>query len=468
MKKGISAFWMGFLGLGLLLAQQTVLLSGCAQISAPTGGPKDSLAPQLMGANPKLKSVNVTGNKVTLYFNEYVEVKDAFNNVLVSPLPKISPTVDYKLKTVTVKLKDTLLPNTTYSINFGNAIVDINEGNALKNFTYVFATGDKIDSLQLKGKVLLAETGKADSTLVAMLYRDAPDSAVEKRRPDYISRLSGDGSFTFTSLPAGRFKLYALKDGDGSKNYNAKTEMFAFSDETIVVADSTANIKLFAYSEQKDNRNSKPDVATPPAADKKFKYTTSLNNGLQDLLGNLVIAFNRPLKAYNEGFINLTDTNYKPISGAKVTADSNRKNILVATKWIPEHVYCLLVNNQLGEDSLGVKLIKADTVRFTAKKEADYGSLVLRFNNRDTAKHMVLQFVQGDNVVKSQAITAREWSDKLFVPGEYELRILYDTNKNGKWDAGSYSQKRQPELVMPLPQKLSIRANWDNERDINL
>lgn len=468
MKKGISAFWMGFWGLALLLAQQTTLLSGCAQISAPTGGPKDSLAPQLVGAKPKLKSVNVTDNKITLYFDEYVEVKDAFNNVLVSPLPKNNPVVDYRLQTVTVRLKDTLLPNTTYAINFGNAIVDINEGNALKNFTYVFATGNKIDSLELKGKVLLAENGKTDSTMVAMLYRDAPDSAVEKRRPDYITRLKGDGSFIFTNLPAGEFKLYALKDGDGSKSYNAKTELFAFSDNSITVADSTPSATLLAYSEEKDTRSNRVDVTPPATADKKLKYTTSLNSGLQDLLGKLVVAFNRPLKAYNEGFITLTDTNYLPIGGAKITADSSRKNITVDANWVPGNAYRLLVNNQLGEDSLGVKLAKMDTVRLVAKREEDYGKLVLHFSNMDMAKHMVLQFVQGDNVVKSFAITAKDWSDKLFVPGEYEMRILYDTNQNGKWDAGSYRLKRQPEQVVTLSKKLSIKANWDNERDINL
>lgn len=468
MKKGISAFWIGFWGLALLLAQQTTLLSGCAQISAPTGGPKDSLAPKLVAANPKLKSVNVANNKITLYFDEYVEVKDAFNNVLVSPLPKNNPVVDYKLRTVTVRLRDTLQPNTTYSINFGNAIVDINEGNALKNFTYVFATGDKIDSLQLKGKVLLAENGKTDSTLVAMLYRDAPDSAVQKRRPDYITRIQGDGSFTFTNLPAGQFKLYALKDGDGSKSYNAKTELFAFADDAILVGDSTPATTLLAYSEEKDTRNNKPDVSTPATADKKLKYTTSLNGGLQDLLGNLVISFNRPLKAYNEGFITLADTNYRPIAGAKITADSSRKSITVAAAWVPGNAYCLLVNNQLGEDSLGAKLTKSDTVRFVAKREEDYGKLTLRFSNVDPAKQLVFQFVQGDNVVKSFAITSRGWSEKLLVPGDYEIRILHDTNKNGKWDTGNYGQKRQPELVVPLPQKLSIKANWENERDINL
>ena len=143
--------------------------SGCGKIGMPTGGPKDSIAPRLVNASPKLKSTNVRGNKITLTFNEYVELREAQTNVLISPYPKKSPSVDYKLRTVTVKLKDTLLPNTTYSINFGNAIVDINEGNPYKNFTYVFSTGNTIDSLMLTGKVLIAETGKADSTLILAL-----------------------------------------------------------------------------------------------------------------------------------------------------------------------------------------------------------------------------------------------------------------------------------------------------------
>ena len=183
---------------------------GCAQIGAPTGGPKDTIPPRLVNASPKLNNTNFSGNKITLTFNEYVDLKDLQNNILVSPLPKINPTIDYKLKTVTVKLKDSLLPNTTYVINFGNAIVDNNEGNPLRNFTYVFSTGNSIDSLQQSGKVIIAQTGKTDSTLIAMLYRNADDSAVQKRRPDYVAKLRGNGSFNFTNLPAGRYNIYAL------------------------------------------------------------------------------------------------------------------------------------------------------------------------------------------------------------------------------------------------------------------
>ena len=157
--------------------------SGCGQIGMPTGGPKDSIPPQLLNASPALQSTHVTNNKITLTFNEYVEVKEPQSNVLISPFPKKNPSVDYKLKTVTVKLKDTLMPNTTYSINFGDAIVDVNEGNILKDFTYIFSTGNNIDSFKLAGKVILAETGKPNSTIVAMLYRNANDSSVQTRKP---------------------------------------------------------------------------------------------------------------------------------------------------------------------------------------------------------------------------------------------------------------------------------------------
>jgi hypothetical protein len=233
----------------------TITSSGCAQIGSPTGGPKDSLPPVLVNATPGLFSTNFSGNKIVLTFDEYIDVQEVQNNVLVSPFPKITPTVDFKLREVTVKLKDTLLPNTTYAINFGNAIRDNNEGNPYRNFTYVFSTGNSIDSLEAQGKVIIAESGKTDSTLIAMLYRNVPDSAVQKRKPDYIAKLDARGQFRFTNLSAGKYKLYALKDGDGGKTYNSKVELFAFADQEIEVADSTAPVILYAFAEEKEKKS---------------------------------------------------------------------------------------------------------------------------------------------------------------------------------------------------------------------
>ena len=458
-----------FLGITSLIYGMVISSVGCAQIGAPTGGPKDTIPPRLVKAVPELNSTNFNSNKITLTFDEYVQVQEVQNNLLVSPLPVINPIVDYKLKTVTVKLKDSLLPNTTYTINFGNAIRDNNENNPLKNFTYVFSTGNRIDSLVFRGKVIIAETGKADSTLIAMLYRNLDDSAVRTKRPDYMAKLNGEGNFTFTHLSAGRYKVYGLKDGDGGKTYNAKTEMFAFANAPVMVSSNTLPVTLYASAEEKENHNPVTSALTKASAsNKKLVYTTSVAGQNQDILNNLEMIFNKPLKKFDPTKIRLTDTSYKPISSVTANIDSTRKKITFTVKWLEDMNYRLIINPAAVADSSGNSLAKTDTIRFATKKESDYGNVVLRFSNIDLTRHPVLQFVQGDEVKESYALTATEWSKKLFRPGEYDIRILYDSNNNGKWDAGNYSKKIQPEKVIALPQKLSIRANWDNERDIIL
>jgi len=448
-----------------------VSISGCAQIGMPTGGPRDSIAPVLVNAVPAEKTTNFKGNRIVFTFNEYIDVQDVMNNVLVSPYPKTNPQISFKLKTVTVKIKDTLQPNTTYAINFGNAIRDNNEGNPYKNFTYVFSTGNTIDSLKLSGNVVLAESGKADSTLVAMLYRNAPDSAVETKKPDYLAKIDKLGNFTFTNLSRGSYKVYALKDGDGGKTYNSKIEQFAFYDEEVTVADSTAPVTLYAYAEEKDIKKITPAPSagtTKPGADRKIKYTTSLAASSQNLLHPLSINFSKPLKSFDEKKIILTDSNFQKINGTVLSLDSTKKIISLDAKWYPEFDYRLIIDSSAVLDTLGNQLAKTDTIRFRSKRESDYGNLLIRFTNYDAAKHPVLQFFKGDEMLKSVPINSTTWNDRLFEPGEYELRILFDANNNGKWDPGNYKEKRQPEKAITLEKKIAIRANWDNEKDVEL
>ncbi len=450
----------------LLLYILAISIAGCGQIGMPTGGAKDSIPPRLVRASPGLNSTNVTGNTITLTFNEYVDLKEAQTNVLISPFPKKNPSVDFKLKTVTVKLKDTLLPNTTYSINFGSAIVDNNEGNPYKDFTYVFSTGKQIDTLMLSGKVIIAETGKADSTLIAMLYRNTDDSSVQKRKPDYVAKLSGDGSFTFINLPAGNFKVYALQDGDGGKTYNSKKEIFAFADAAITVSENTAPVILYASAVEKESAIKPPVKST--VKPKRLMYTLPAGSRNQDLLIPFELVFNSPLKKFEPGKLILRDTNYKSIPSAAWTIDSSRTKIMLAASWQEGMEYRLIMDTTALSDSSDNRLTKADTIRITTKEMSAYGNVVLRFSNLDLSKHPVLQFVQGDEIQQSYALTALEWSNKFINPGEYDIRILFDANKNGKWDPGNYSKKLQPEKVISLSQKLGVRANWDNERDIKL
>jgi len=440
--------------------------AGCAQIGMPTGGPKDSIPPRLVSASPKLNSTNVTGNKITLTFNEYIDLKEIQSNVLISPFPKKNPAIDFKLKTVTVKLKDSLLPNTTYSINFGNAIVDNNEGNPFKDFTYVFSTGNNLDSLMFSGKVLIAETGRVDSTLMAFLYRNADDSAVQKRKPDYMTKINGDGSFHFKNLPAGKFNIYALKDGDGGKTYNSKKELFAFADSAIIISENTEPVLLYASALEKESRAA--PTAKPAGPDKKLKYNLITGSPFQDLLNPFELDFNKPLKKFDPSKIILTDTNYKPIPATTWSIDSSRTKIFLTNKWQEDMQYRLILDSTAISDSTDKSIAKTDTLRFLTKKEADYGNVVLRFSNLDLAKRPVLQFILGEEVKESYSLSSAEWSKKLMLPGEYEIRILFDDNNNGKWDHGDYSKKLQPEKAISLTQKLGVRANWDNERDIKL
>ena len=186
----------------------------------------------------------------------------------------------------------------------------------------------------------------------------------------------------------------------------------------------------------------------------------------QDLLTPLELNFNKPLKKFEATKIVLTDTNYKPLASVLPTLDSTNKIIKLAPKWLAGTKYLLIINPGAATDSADNGLAKADTIRFTTKKESDYGKLTLHFNDIDLSKHPIIQFVQGEEIKESSPVTAKEWTKLLFTPGEYEIRILFDNNKNGKWDPGNYEKKIQPEKVISLAQKLSIRADWDNESEI--
>lgn len=446
----------------LLVPKIVVLLSGCAQIMAPTGGPRDTIPPILVSSNPKLPAINFTGNRVNLYFDEYVQLQELQQNLLVSPTPKVNPYIDAKLKMVSIRLRDTLEPNTTYTINLGNSIRDINENNILKDFRYVFSTGATIDSLNFSGKVQVAETGKVDSTIIVLLYKNLADSAVVKQKPKYIARVNGTGNFYFENLAAGEYKVYALKDGDGSRTYNSKTEVFAFRDSSILVNNNTAPVLLYAYAEEKE-------IPRAQAAAKKLIYTAKIPSQKHDVLTDVRIEFNRPLKSLDKQKVILTDTLNNVIKDYAITTDSTNKSLILKTQWLQNADYKLIIQKDFATDTSGLySLAKTDTIRFKTKGETDYGIVKLTFSNFDKSKNPVLQFVQNDIVVNSYPLTTQIWSAPLFNPGEYDMRILFDDNKNGIWDPGNFLLKRQPEKVYAIPRKLSVRENFENNIDIEL
>lgn len=440
--------------------------SGCANIIPPEGGPRDTLAPVQVAAFPKDSATNFSSKKITITFNEYVEAKEVQQNLLMNPVPKNLPAIDYKLKNVFITLRDSLEPNTTYSINFGNAIKDVNEGNIVRNKTYVFSTGKYIDSCSISGKVILAQDGKVDSTLLVILHNNLADSSVKKNRPRYIAKLNNEGVFQFKNLPATDFNVFVVPN-DYSKKYDDTTKLFAFLNKKITAALQPEKITLFAYRQtlplvKPNAAGSKGDEKGKE--DKKLRYQANLYGGRFDILDSaFVLSFNKKIVFKNSDSIQLLDTNYKPVSNYSIAIDSN--NLLIKNKFTLNTKYILILNKNSVSDTGGVFITRNDTIKFSSYAEGDYGSIKLRLNG--IAKSGVLQFFKDDKLQAAYPINSKEIREKLFKPGEYELRILLDENGNGVWDAGNYRTKLQPEKVILIATKLLVKPNWDNEMDIS-
>lgn len=461
-----------FLLLVFLLVQQLVVQTGCATIIPPEGGPRDSLPPVLVSASPADSTLNFSSRTIVFSFDEYVNADNYMQEMIVSPIPVNIPTVNRKLRTVTVRLRDTLEPNTTYTINFGNTIKDVNEANIKKNFTYIFSTGSYFDSLEYSGNVVLAETGGVDSTLTVMLHKTNIDSALIKEKPRYIARVDSSGNFRFRNLPRDTFYLYALKDEGGSYRYLNRTMLFAFADSAVIIGQDTKPATLYAYAIKEPAKPASPATASTRTrtADRRLKFTTNLAGGQQDLLDSLVFNFEIPVKDFDSTRIRLTkDTSYTNVDDYTWRFDSTRKKLSMLYTWVEGTDHHLIMEKDFATDTLGQQLLKADTLDFRTKQVRDYGKLTLNFRNLDLASNPVLQFVQGNEIKKSYPLTSNAFTENLFPPGDYGLRILNDQNNNGIWDPGEFfGTRKQPEIVKPIHRIINIRPGVDNRFDIDV
>ena len=202
-------------------------------MGSPDGGWYDDDPPKVVSSTPADQSVNVTTKKISILFNEYIKLEDATNKVIVSPPQLEVPEIKASGKKVLVELQDSLKPNTTYTIDFSDAISDNNEGNPMGSFTYSFSTGDKIDTLEVSGYVLDASNLEPVKGISVGLYDDLADSAFKTKPMLRVSRTDGRGHFVIKGIAPGTYRAYALQDVDNDFRFTQKSEMIAFNHETF-------------------------------------------------------------------------------------------------------------------------------------------------------------------------------------------------------------------------------------------
>ncbi len=207
---------------------------GCARMGSPDGGWYDDDPPVVIGSNPVDQSTNVSAKKISIYFDEYIKLEDATNKVIVSPPQLEAPEIKATGKRIVVELQDTLKENTTYTIDFSDAISDNNEGNPLGNYTYSFSTGDRIDTMEVAGYVLDASNLEPVKGILVGLYDDLADSAFKTKPMLRVSRSDSRGYFVIKGVAPGSYRTYALKDADGDFRFGQKSEMLGFNHEVYV------------------------------------------------------------------------------------------------------------------------------------------------------------------------------------------------------------------------------------------
>ena len=214
------------------------LCCACAQIVSPKGGDVDRTPPAVLKTSPENKKINTQPDVIKLTFDEYFVLKNPSANIMVSPMLKQPMQFSTQGKTLIIKIQDTLQPNTTYNIMLNDAVADYTEGNLLPSYRYVFATGDVLDSLSIRGTVVDAATLKPENNVLVMLYASDEDSLPQKEKPYYFTKTDAQGYFVLQNLQEANYKIFALKDTNNNMLYDQIVEPIAFLPHTVSSADT--------------------------------------------------------------------------------------------------------------------------------------------------------------------------------------------------------------------------------------
>jgi uncharacterized protein (DUF2141 family) len=534
-----------FLREKLLLFVITLALFSCASQQKPQGGPRDRTPPKLLKATPPNMTRNFSAKEIRIDFDEYFTLKNPFQEINISPSMEKLPTYKVSKKSIVVDFKDSLQKNTTYVINFGKAIADLNEGNILPNFTYVFSTGPHIDSLSVSGNVQNLLTKEKEKDVTVMLFPVKQDTLFGKKKPTIFASTDSSGNFSLNNLHDGDYRIYALKEAAPNRIYDNDNELIAFQKEPIHLRKDTANIHLnlfkqepakfrmvdhrfdadgkmfFTFNKSLDNPSVKILVPSALDAQKMVEFnktrdtarlfmrnmdfdsirvsflqnnkpldTVTLRKGRKEAFDrvislvyntsadsklkpgtDLIITSNIPIESINNSLITLTeDSSF--VSNFTIKKDTaTSKKLTLLYRWKPNSRYQLIFNEGALTSIYGdknKKLLKP----FQLDKADNYGQLSLKVTIPDTSKGYVVELFNSNDekdIIRRDAITkSTVLVYKNYPVGKYKVRVIYDDNKNGKWDSGNVKKRIQPENIWLYPKDITLRSNWEAEEPIDI
>lgn len=520
-----------------------LLAIGCAVQQKPQGGPRDTQPPKLLKAVPANMTKNFAAKEIKLDFDEYFKLTNQFQEFVVFPSPDKVP--DYKVrgKSLVIELQDTLQKNTTYVINFGKGLTDVNESNVLKNFTYVFSTGDHIDSLSISGNVINNSTQLKEKDATVMLFTLKQDSLLfGKKKPSIFTTTDSAGNFTLSNLKEGVYRIYALKEAAPDKIYNNDNDLIAFTSNPITLNRDTSNVglKLFkqsptklrlverkftndgalsftlnrpltrpsvkiiypegldrqkiadivptgdsitVYSKNMDFdsvrvaffENGKPLDSTSLRKNRKETFTRNLNfrfgvSSTAELKpgSDLKLYANLPVETFEQGLITLKeDSNNVAFTLVKDTGSSKR--FTIKHRWKQKAQYALTINESAFTSIYGDKN-KKQLKSFMLATPESFSNLLLTVNVPDTTKSYVVELLNEQKIpLRADVINKKTKLSYLnYYVGKFTLRVVYDGNKNGKWDSGSVADKKQPENMWVYEKTFTLRPNWETEETVEI
>lgn len=354
------------------LLVSSLFVVSCANIGSPEGGPRDYTPPRILKTSPGINALNFTGNRVELTFDEIVQVREQQKNVVVSPAQKEQAAIKSLGKKIIVEFREDLLPNTTYVVDFSDAIEDNNEGNRLNNFAFSFSTGDVVDTLQISGIVLRAKDLEPMQHVLVGVHTNLDDTAFTHQPFERIARTNDKGEFTLRGLKPGSYHIFALNDMDGDYKMS-RSEDYAFLDEVIVptVSDYVSQDTTFTFDHRVDtvmtgtHQEYLPNDVFLPMFNEEAK-TLYLIKAERQGRNKVFVQFGAPTELPQLTI--LKPANYRP-DWYKLERNATNDSIFY---WITDSTLIkadsiMAQLRYLKPDSLGHPVMTTDTIRLNAR-----------------------------------------------------------------------------------------------------